>query len=214
MVPIPSQPPGLPRMPTVPVDHGRRDARDNRQKIIAAAERLFSVHGVSAVSMNQIAKAAGVGAGTLYRHFPDKGALALRVAIDDTLRLERDVLGRLDATPGEALDDLSWFVQQLLEFSERVAPLLGAVVPRPHSPYAGPLWAWAHQIATHLLQRAHKEGRLADLDPEWTADTLLAGVAPDLFLYQHERRGWPAERMRAAASSLVESLRRPASSRH
>jgi AcrR family transcriptional regulator len=47
----------------------RRDARESRDKLIAAAQREFAVHGVDA-SLEKIARDAGVAIGTLYRHFP------------------------------------------------------------------------------------------------------------------------------------------------
>jgi AcrR family transcriptional regulator len=52
----------------------RRDAEANRQKILAAAARLFSERGLR-VGHDEIARAAGVAAGTVYRRFPDKADL-------------------------------------------------------------------------------------------------------------------------------------------
>jgi AcrR family transcriptional regulator len=67
---------------TVPVDGTgaapcrpmRADARKNRDRILTAAECVFATEGV-AVGMDEIARRAGVGVGTLYRHFPTKEAL-------------------------------------------------------------------------------------------------------------------------------------------
>ncbi len=52
----------------------RADARRNRETIVAAARELFSLHGPT-TTMDDIAAGAGVGVGTLYRHFPTKEAL-------------------------------------------------------------------------------------------------------------------------------------------
>ena len=49
----------------------RADARRNRERLVAAAREIFTEHG-SAASMEAIAKRAGVGVGTLYRHFPNR----------------------------------------------------------------------------------------------------------------------------------------------
>ncbi|MFC7585059.1 TetR/AcrR family transcriptional regulator [Nonomuraea antimicrobica] len=57
----------------------RADARRNRERIIASALDLFASHGPG-VSMEDIAQAAGLGVGTLYRHFPDRLALVTDVA--------------------------------------------------------------------------------------------------------------------------------------
>ena len=52
----------------------RADARRNRERIVEAARTVFAKHGADA-QMDDIARAAGVGVGTVYRHFPDKQAL-------------------------------------------------------------------------------------------------------------------------------------------
>lgn len=59
----------------------RADARRNLGRIVAAARELYAVRGVQA-PMEEIARAAGVGVGTLYRHFPDRDALLRAVALD------------------------------------------------------------------------------------------------------------------------------------
>lgn len=55
----------------------RADAARNRAAILDAAAALFAEHGVDAVSMDQVAAAAGVGKGTLFRRFGDKAGLAV-----------------------------------------------------------------------------------------------------------------------------------------
>src|SRR5437660_4307359 len=55
----------------------RADAARNRRKILEAAEALFAEHGVECVSMDDVARAAQVGKGTLYRRFGDRASLAL-----------------------------------------------------------------------------------------------------------------------------------------
>lgn len=63
---------------TVSVPALRADARRNREQILLTAARTFVEDGVE-VSMDRIARSAGVGTGTLYRHFPDREALVLAV---------------------------------------------------------------------------------------------------------------------------------------
>ena len=59
----------------------RADAQRNRERIVAAARDVFAVHGPE-VPMEDIARAAGVGVGTLYRRFPDRESLIRAVGID------------------------------------------------------------------------------------------------------------------------------------
>ncbi|MFE4961591.1 TetR/AcrR family transcriptional regulator [Streptomyces sp. NPDC056660] len=67
-------------MTAAPEDVGRADARRNRTKVLAAASRAFDEHGLD-VSLGAIARQAGVGAGTVYRHFPSKEILLEAVLV-------------------------------------------------------------------------------------------------------------------------------------
>jgi AcrR family transcriptional regulator len=64
----------------------RADARRNRQQVLRTARHLFAAHGLG-VSLDEIARRAGVGPGTVHRHFPTKDALYLAVATDMLERL-------------------------------------------------------------------------------------------------------------------------------
>jgi AcrR family transcriptional regulator len=80
----------------------RADARRNRALILAAAEEAFAAEGV-AVPLDDIARRAGVGAGTVYRHFPTKEALFEAVLQSRIDNLVGDAEARLEATdPGRA----------------------------------------------------------------------------------------------------------------
>ena len=67
-------PPAVPRAQ-------RADARRNREKVLEAAARAFALHGLE-TQMDDIAGAAGVGVGTVYRHFPTKEDLLQALADD------------------------------------------------------------------------------------------------------------------------------------
>lgn len=83
----------------------RADAARNRQKVLAAAARLFEEHGVEAVTMDAVAASAGVGKGTLFRRFGDKAGLAVALLDERERRLQEAVLtgpaplGPVVATP-------------------------------------------------------------------------------------------------------------------
>jgi AcrR family transcriptional regulator len=81
----------------------RADARRNVDLLVAAAREAFAAHGPEA-SLDDIARSAGVGSGTLYRHFPTRLALLEAVYRDNVQRLAAEG-DRLRATlpPGEAL---------------------------------------------------------------------------------------------------------------
>jgi AcrR family transcriptional regulator len=83
----------------------RRDAAANRERVLEAAQTLFDERGLGA-SMDEIARAAGVGPATLYRRFPTKEALLDAILLDALERFEafaREALAEDDAFTGLAL---------------------------------------------------------------------------------------------------------------
>jgi AcrR family transcriptional regulator len=82
----------------------RADARRNRERLVAAAREVFAEQGVSA-SMEAIARKAGVGVGTLYRHFPTRLDVVEAVYEEDVQELT-DAAARAVSTlePGPAVD--------------------------------------------------------------------------------------------------------------
>ncbi|OXM52497.1 TetR/AcrR family transcriptional regulator [Amycolatopsis alba] len=102
----------------------RADARRNRAKVLAAAEEAFAVDGV-AVPLDEIARIAGVGAGTVYRHFPSKDALFQAVVLDRVEQFAqeaRDLLTAEDA--GEAFFD---FFKRVVQQASRNRALCDAL---------------------------------------------------------------------------------------
>lgn len=83
----------------------RADAIKNRARILEAAEEIFSTEGVS-VPIDTVAERAGLGVGTLYRHFPTKEALFEAIVVSRLEQLMELVQAERDAEdPGEALFD-------------------------------------------------------------------------------------------------------------
>ena len=76
-------------LPVVGSPSVRSDAARNRMLILAAAERLFAKNGVTCTSMDAIAAEAGVGKGTLFRRFGDRGSLVFAL-LDSTAREFQD----------------------------------------------------------------------------------------------------------------------------
>jgi AcrR family transcriptional regulator len=89
----------------------RADARRNRELVLTAARDLLAADG-AAVSFDAIARAAGVGVGTVYRHFPDRQALFAAVVLDRIVTVTRDARGATCADDPE---------EAFIEFFERLA---------------------------------------------------------------------------------------------
>lgn len=85
-----------------PVRPLRADARRNRAKVLQVAYEVFAAEGLG-VPIDEIARRAGVGAGTVYRHFPTKEALYQAIVVDRVEHLVAQARALADtADPGEA----------------------------------------------------------------------------------------------------------------
>jgi AcrR family transcriptional regulator len=194
----------------------RRDALEHRERLVAVAQRLFAERGVESVSMYEVARQAGVGQGTLYRHFAHKGELVLAVLDGFVRGLQAEITAELDGTlAGEpALVQLEHFLGKLLAFIDEHSAALAAISDEATglhraALYRNPVYAWMHAVVVSLLQRAVTAGEAQVDSDSWTADALLACVDVDLYLFQQSDRGFTRDEVRAGLRRLIGGLRTP-----
>jgi AcrR family transcriptional regulator len=108
----------------------RADARRNFERLVAAAREAFTEHGAEA-SLDDIARRAGVGPGTLYRHFPDRVALMEAVYRADFSRISSRAYELLAEKPPEEALEL-WMREQVDYVLHRraLAAMLKAILDR------------------------------------------------------------------------------------
>jgi AcrR family transcriptional regulator len=178
----------------------RADAARNRERVLVAARRLFAERGVAGVTMDEIARAAGVGKGTVFHRFGDRAGLALALLDDRERDLQEAVLhGHPPLGPGApAGERLVAFLDALLDFTvEHAELLIAADSGRPGGRYlTGAYESW-HRHATLLLSELRPGSDAAML-----AHLLLAPLAADLVRYLTEDAGVEVERVRAALREL------------
>ncbi|MBL7633336.1 TetR/AcrR family transcriptional regulator [Frankia sp. CN6] len=145
----------------------RDDARRNREAILRVADAAFT-GGSRAVPLREIARRAGLGRATVYRHFPDRHALAGAVAADYLEALREVVDGaEEDGRPFE--DILSW----VLSTQATMRPLTAVLREIPDQEQRQYL-AGLVGILTPPFRRAQAEGRLrADAEPADLARVLV-----------------------------------------
>lgn len=143
----------------------RTDALRNRERILAVAKQAFSQFGASA-SLDEIAKEAGVGAGTLYRHFPAREDLLEAVYRTDVAKLaaaERNFSETLP--PVEALRAWMLLFVDHIAAKKIIAPVLNALVGDPKKVFEAS-YAQIWGAIRALVKRAVKSGDIRkDLDP-------------------------------------------------
>ncbi len=179
----------------------RTDAQRNRERILEVAKQAFTLSGAQA-SLDEIAKQAGVGAGTLYRHFPTRDSLleaVYRTEVEKLAAAERKFAAELP--PIDALRAWMLLFVDYIGTKKIIAPALNTLIGGPSKVFESshpPIW----EAVRALVRRAIKSGDIRqDLDaidllraligvanvatsPDWQqsarrlVDILIAGSRP------------------------------------
>ncbi|PCG82978.1 TetR family transcriptional regulator [Streptomyces sp. WZ.A104] len=156
----------------------RADAARNRAAVLEAAARLFAEKGVEAVSMDQVAAAAGVGKGTLFRRFGDKSGLAVALLDARERVLQEAILhGPPPLGPGApAGERLAAFLNAYFDYLlEHLALVRMSETATPGARYRIGAYRFWHRHVAILLATAPDP----DPDPDQAAHALLAALAAD-----------------------------------
>ena len=168
----------------------RADAARNRERVLEAAKAVFSAGGPEA-SLEAVARTAGVGIGTLYRHFPTREALFEAVYRREVQQLA-DLAERLkeEAEPVEALRQWMRSNVRFVATKKGMSAALALAAYKPSD-----LFSYSFDQLTRavggLLDRAIAAGEIReDISPE---DLIRALVG---MCYMHDQPGWQKSVMR------------------
>jgi AcrR family transcriptional regulator len=142
----------------------RADARRNYKRVLDAAREQFAEHGVEA-QVDDIARAAGVGVGTVYRHFPTKDALLEALAADRFIRLGEWAREALDA--GDAWEGFCAFLRRSAELQANDRALSALMSERDSFEGAASESEDLIAATQALVDRAQRSG---ELRPEISAN--------------------------------------------
>jgi AcrR family transcriptional regulator len=187
-----------------PVRHERADAARNRVTILAAAERLVAEQSAQIVTMDQIACAAGVGKGTLFRHFGDRCGL-MRALLDERERSFQEgfIRGPAPLGPGAPpRERLIAFGERMLDHIEIQGDLLVAAENgAPGERLRHNVYAAYRAHVTALLRSSAFDG-----DVGYLADVLLGALVSELVLFQRRELQMSPEYLKACWGELVARL--------
>jgi AcrR family transcriptional regulator len=180
----------------------RADARRNRERVLRTAQQLFATEGLG-VSLDEIARRAGVGPGTVHRHFPAKEALYLAVATDmlEQLVAEAEVL----AAAGDPAAVFTLLSRMMATGAENVAVKSGLEAAEFDLRTAAP--TVAADLTRHvadLLSRAHAAGAIRH---DVTVEELMALVAGAFGAIRHAGAETSRERSAHIAQIILDGLR-------
>lgn len=196
-----------------PVRAERRDAAENRARILQVARRLFDDHGVAQVNMADIAQAAEVGKGTLYRRFANKGELCYALMDDDLAEFQDEMLAQMQRMTGEGisrLKQLSFFLRELVLFTEKHVPLLCEVQQIRLQAGAQQLRLphfWQYMTIQGLLIAAENAGEFRPgVNITMLPDILLAPLSADFYRFLRQVKGNSPEEIGSGLQNIVEGL--------
>lgn len=179
----------------------RADAARNRARILQAAAALFATKPPHEVTMDDIAKAAGVGRGTLYRRYPDRASIAVALLDEHERAVQEELLrGEPPLGPGAPpAERMAAFYAAMVELLDNHAHLvLGTEVGRSR-----------YQTGAYGFWRVHVRSLLIEAkapDPDALVDVLLAPLAPDLYVWMRTDRGLSRERITGSLGRLAREM--------
>ncbi len=188
----------------------RADAARNRTRIMEAAWRLLTQHELGDLNMEQVAREADIGKGTLYRHYPTKESLlealvgdgAGRIVADMQERIppEADALTKLRTVVAVCYDvyETSRISVDLLlsawRFSERCAP--------PEQRDTHPMTLTVARVRS-IIEQGVREGSFRPLDLDYTATAIFSLISPVAFAKQSERLGYSRAELEERVIDLI-----------
>ncbi|GAB3580758.1 TetR/AcrR family transcriptional regulator [Leifsonia lichenia] len=179
----------------------RADAQRNYDKIVSVACEAFAERGVQ-TSLDDIAKKAGVGAGTLYRHFPSRECLLAAALVESRQGLDAkatELLARPDA--GEALNE--WLIELARHLSsfDGLPDSVAEAVCDPESPLTAPCSSMKTSTAL-LLRRAQDAAEVRD---DVKADDLF--VFASSLAWAANKSGYTRDDLRRVLNLFIAGLR-------
>ena len=180
----------------------RADAERNRRRVLDVAQQVFATEGLS-VPIDEIARRAGLGVGTLYRHFPTKEALFAAIVVTRMEDVVADARAHLGSdAPGEAffaflvrmVDD--W--RQKKDFIEALTSAGADLEPVKHAKHE------LHRVLGELLERAQDAGAVREDISIQEIMALVAGAVGSL-----DRHGISTKGRDRMLAIIFDGLRKP-----
>ena len=185
-----------------PARKPRADGQRNRERLLEVAKTAFADVGAD-VSLDEIARRAGVGIGTLYRHFPTRDAIVEAVYRREVEQLAGSATRLLGALPpGEALHEWMRLFVDYIATKKVMASALGSIVSGATELYAFS----AAQITGAMFLLVDRARAIDDIRPDVDPNDLLRALVG--FTYGNTSPGWQASALRLI-DILMDGLRPP-----
>ncbi|MFI5672710.1 TetR/AcrR family transcriptional regulator [Streptomyces sp. NPDC051704] len=184
----------------------RADAQRNREAVLAAADALFAASASPrTVSMDDIATAAGVGKGTLFRRFGDRSGLIGAVIASRLEPLHQAVREAQDSAGSSPRLRVLTLLDASLSFKIENRNLMAAAEDAGlSSPYQAEHYGWWHGLLRAALDQVD-----GVRDADFTAHALLAAIRADLVAHLIDEQKMTPEGLRSALAAYVDNVLGP-----
>lgn len=164
------------------------------RKILEASIDLFFSHGIKAVSMDEVAKSAGISKRTLYEHFDSKDALLI-ACIDTLIKAREQKMSQMISETKSFIELILNGVYSAMEFTQSINPKF--FVDLDSLNYAGAREMMRNSIGKYrrqiedLIERGKADGLIrAEVDAEFTAYVMMQGNGTNLIINSEEASKW------------------------
>ncbi|WP_435969992.1 TetR/AcrR family transcriptional regulator [Streptomyces sp. Qhu_M48] len=180
----------------------RADAARNRLRILDAARRRLAADGFAELSLDAVAKDAGVGVGTVYRRFHNRAGLVYALIEDNETRFQETFARHCQDGAPSAHDRLRAFLHGMADLvDDNRELLLLAEASAPAGRYrSAPFRRHHEQIVGMVTELA------PGVDAAYVADLLLMAYTPGLFDFQRTERGWGVDRVKRGLDAVIAGI--------
>jgi AcrR family transcriptional regulator len=183
------------------------DLSDKERAIIAAAQRIFALHGYSQARVEDIAQAAGVGKGTVYEYFSSKQAVfeqAVEAGMSQYMDgLEHEI--QRDSSPIEKLRRIAVLHMKFVTEHRNTANIIIAdpAIMSPHRERLREICQRAQDMVAGVIKQGIEAGLLKSVDALLATQTFLGVLSTVGVWYLVQQRPWDPERTAALVTDLI-----------
>ncbi|MGM0880795.1 MAG: TetR/AcrR family transcriptional regulator [Bacillota bacterium] len=177
-----------------------RTKQELSKAILHTANHLFTEHGVESVSMHQIAKSVGIGQGTLYRRYANKGDLCMDMMKEnfDIFIKEIDLYLATDAQL-PVQERLSGVMRRIIAFIDKESKWLGVMQSynktEDHKTdfFQSPPYRYLHHVLSSLFREAAEQKLVQNIDPGYAAHSFISVQSPHTYRQLRHVMGYTCE---------------------
>ncbi|WP_409345343.1 TetR/AcrR family transcriptional regulator [Paenibacillus sp. MBLB4367] len=184
------------------IDDKRKDAQQLSGMILNTARSLFEEHGVEAVSMHQVAKSAGIGQGTLYRRYANKGDLCLDLMKDRFRYLSEEWTSYLERHKDVPVaEQLRAIMSMLIRFVEKDADWIATIQSSSSCSsdrlnfFESPPYVYMFKTLCSLFDEAAESGESSHVESPFVAHMFISCLSPVVHLHLRKVCGYTTEQI-------------------